>query len=33
MKNTTKMNEAVGMNNCIMVGGEGKRLVFSFKMQ
>ena len=28
-----KMNEAVGMNNCVTVGGGGKRLVLPFKRQ
>ena len=33
MKKMKKMNEAVGMKNCVMVGDEGKRLVCTFKRQ
>ena len=29
----TKMNEAVGMKNHVMVDGGGKRIVLHFRMQ
>ena len=28
-----KMNEAVGMNNCVTVGGGGKQIVHPFRRQ
>ena len=31
MKQVKKMNEAVGMNNCVTVGGGGKRIFSPFR--
>ena len=33
MKQMEKMNEAVGMNNCVTINGGGRRLVRTFKSQ
>ena len=33
VKQMEKMNEAVGMKNCVMIGGGGKRMVSPFRGQ